>query len=101
MEAEIRSILHVECRLSELQRRTGRVSFAISLALPFKEMLSDWRRRGSAGPRLILPATQTPQYRCWQHDTVLITAAQLNLHVHLPTLPQTRDRVHTIIRLWK
>jgi hypothetical protein len=84
-----------------LYRRTECVSFAVSLALPLKEMLSDWSSRESAAPRFILPAKQTPHYRCWQEDTVLITASELTLHVHLSTLPRTPDRVDTITRIWE
>lgn len=84
-----------------LYRRTECVNFGVSLLLPVKEMLSDWSRRASAAPRLILPAKQTPHYRCWQQDTVLITASELSLNVHLSTLPQTRDRVDTMTTIWE
>jgi hypothetical protein len=84
-----------------LYRRTECVNFVVSLALPIKEMLLGWRKLESAATRHILPAKQTPHYRCWRQDTVLLTAQEISLHVHLSTLPRTRDRVAIVTRIWE
>lgn len=75
----------------------------VSLVLPLKETLSEWVG-GEAWiccPSTYATRKTNTSLPLLTTGSVLPTAQELSLHVHLPTLQRTSDRVATVTKIWE